>query len=238
MNIIAYYRVSTKRQGRSGLGLEAQQNSVVQFGRQGAGRVLAEYVEIESGKKSDRPELAKALSHAKLSKATLVVAKLDRLSRNVAFLSALMESRVQFVCVDNPHATPLTVHILAAVAEAEAKAISERTTAALQAARRRGTLLGSARPGFWDQPERREARARGAHLGGKVAAESHRRAANEVYGHLYQRLAEMRGGGMSLRQIARALTGEGQMTRRGCPWSASQVLLVLERGAALRTKAN
>ena len=122
-NYIAYFRVSTKKQGQSGLGIEAQQNAVNTFVN-GHGKLLASYTEIESGKKSDRPELAKALSHSRRSKAVLVVAKMDRLSRNVAFLSALMESSVEFQAVDNPHANRLTIHILAAIAEHEAKAIS------------------------------------------------------------------------------------------------------------------
>src|SRR5262245_20848184 len=155
MKIIAYYRVSTRKQGDSGLGLEGQQHEVQTHAQRNNATIVASYKEVERGKKSDRPELAKALAHAKRSKAVLVVAKLDRLSRNVAFLSALMESKVQFVCCDNPHATSLTIHILAAVAEDEAKRISARTKAALAAAKMRGTLLGSARPGHWSGREDR-----------------------------------------------------------------------------------
>jgi DNA invertase Pin-like site-specific DNA recombinase len=147
--IVAYYRVSTKRQGESGLGLEGQQAAVAAFAKQHGASIVANYIEIESGKRSNRPVLAQALGHARLAKATLAVAKLDRLARNVAFLSALMESGVDFVACDNEHANRLTIHILAAVAEAEAKAISERTKTALAAAKRRGVKLGSARPGHW-----------------------------------------------------------------------------------------
>ena len=128
-NLIAYYRVSSKRQGRSGLGLEAQQADVAVYARQHGGKLLASYTEVETGKRSDRPELARAIAHAKRARATLVVAKLDRLARNVAFTSKLMDSGVDFVCCDNPHATRLTIHILAAVAEDEARRISERTKA-------------------------------------------------------------------------------------------------------------
>ena len=142
---IPYYRVSTKRQGRSGLGLEAQQVDVAALIAERNGSEIARYTEIETGKNPDRPELAKAIAHAKLANATLVVAKLDRLARNVAFTSALMESKVDFVCCDCKGATTLTLHILAAVAQEEARLISERTKKALAAAKARGMKLGSAR---------------------------------------------------------------------------------------------
>src|SRR5271165_529755 len=152
-DIIAYYRVSTKQQGESGLGLEGQETAVQSYARQIGATIKAAYVEVESGKVADRPELAKALAHARRSKATLCVAKLDRLARNVEFLARVMNSETDFVACDNPAANRLTLHIHAAVAEAEAKAISERTKAALSAAKARGTLLGSARPGHWEGRE-------------------------------------------------------------------------------------
>ena len=114
---IAYYRVSTKRQGASGLGLEAQKADVLKLIEREGGEEIAHYTEIETGKKSDRPELAKAIRHAKMANAVLIVAKLDRLARNVAFTSALMRSKVEFVCCDCPGADDLRVHILAAFAE-------------------------------------------------------------------------------------------------------------------------
>ena len=116
-NLVAYVRVSTKKQGVSGLGLEAQRAAVAEYAKREGLRVVAEYVEVESGKKASRPELAKAMSHCRAAKAKLVVAKLDRLARNVAFLSALMESNLDFVALDNEHANRLTLHVLAAVAE-------------------------------------------------------------------------------------------------------------------------
>ena len=122
-----YYRVSTQRQGRSGLGLEAQQTAVRDFLNGGDWRLVAEVTEVESGKRSDRPKLAEALKLCRLHGAALIIAKLDRLARNVAFISNLMESGVEFHAVDFSQANRLTVHILAAVAEHEAKAISERT---------------------------------------------------------------------------------------------------------------
>ena len=141
-NYIGYYRVSTKQQGASGLGLEAQQAAVVHHVNC-HGKLIASYTEVESGKKSDRPELMKAIAHAKRNKATLIVAKLDRLSRNVAFLSALMEAKIDFVCADMPTASRLTIHIMVAFAEHEAMVCSQRTKAALAAAKARGTKLGS-----------------------------------------------------------------------------------------------
>jgi DNA invertase Pin-like site-specific DNA recombinase len=140
---VAYLRVSTVRQGESGLGLEAQRAAVEAFARQHGGTIVASYVEVETGKRSDRPELAKALCAARKAKATLLIAKLDRLARNVAFIANLMDSGVDFVACDQPFASRLTLHILAAVAEDEARRISERTKAALAAAKARGRKLGS-----------------------------------------------------------------------------------------------
>src|SRR2546423_6629915 len=142
---VAYFRVSTDRQGKSGLGLQAQRKSVVDYLDGGRWSLVAEFTEIESGKHNDRPELAKALAACKKQRAKLVIAKLDRLSRNLAFIAALMESGVEFVAVDNPHANKLTVHILAAVAQHEREMISERTQAALKAAGARRTRLGNPR---------------------------------------------------------------------------------------------
>jgi DNA invertase Pin-like site-specific DNA recombinase len=143
---VAYYRVSTDRQGRSGLGLEAQQKAVTDYLNGGAWELAGEFVEVESGKKWDRPELARAIEVCRKHGARLVIAKLDRLSRNLAFVATLMESGVEFVAVDNPHANKLTIHILAAVAEHEREAISERTKAALAAAKARGMRLGNPDP--------------------------------------------------------------------------------------------
>src|SRR5215813_5790846 len=140
---IAYYRVSTDKQGRSGLGLEAQRKAVTDYLDGGSWELIGEYTEVESGKRSDRPELAKAIAFAKKHRARLVIAKLDRLSRNVAFISALMERKVDFIAVDNPHATKFNLHILAAVAEFERDAISKRTREALAAAKAKGKILGN-----------------------------------------------------------------------------------------------
>src|SRR5580704_1939364 len=146
-NFVAYYRVSTERQGRSELGLEAQQKAVRDHLNGGNWGIVAEFTEVESGKRSDRPQLAAALAACRLRGAKLIIAKLDRLARNVHFVSGLMESGVDFVAADFPQANRLTVHILAAVAEHEAKMISERTKVALAAAKRRGVKLGGYRAG-------------------------------------------------------------------------------------------
>src|SRR3954466_12001673 len=140
---VAYYRVSTDQQGRSGLGLEAQREAVRSFLNGGSWTLADEVTEVESGKRNDRPELDRALGLCRLYGATLVVAKLDRLARNVAFISKLMESGVDFVAADFPQANRLTVHTLAAVAEHETAMISARTKAALNAAKARGAKLGN-----------------------------------------------------------------------------------------------
>ena len=223
-NYIAYTRVSTKKQGNSGLGLEAQTTSVINFVN-GHGKLLATYTEVESGKKSDRPELAKALSHARRSKAVLIVAKMDRLSRNVAFLSALMESTVEFQAVDNPHANRLTIHILAAIAEHEAKATSTRTKEALQAAKARGTKLGSNRAGHW--AGREHLRQAGQRNATKAAALANRENRIGIYSDLVPLIKDLRSQGITLKAIAAKLTELGHETRRGKPWNHVQVLRLL-----------
>jgi DNA invertase Pin-like site-specific DNA recombinase len=142
---ISYLRVSTQRQGKSGLGLAAQREAVTGFLNGGKWTLVAEFQEAESGKDNKRPELAKALALCRLHRATLLVAKIDRLARNVAFVSALMESGVKFQAVDMPEVSDMVVHILASVAQGEAKAISDRTKAALTAAKDRGQKLGGLR---------------------------------------------------------------------------------------------
>jgi len=195
--------------------------------RRTGARIAAWYTEVETGKRADRPELAKALAHAKRSKAVLTVAKLDRLARNVAFTSALMRSGADFIACDNPHANKLTIHILAAVAEDEAERISQRTKAALAAAKARGQLLGSARPDHWNGRE--QARLAGLETGRKVSAKVRTEAATEAYADLAPTLAELRGKGLSLQAIANDLNTQGHTTRRGRPWNAVQVSRVLER---------
>src|SRR5262249_33260687 len=136
---VSYCRVSTAKQGKSGLGLEAQEAAIAEH--VGNGKLIEKYIEIETGKNDDRPQLRKALHRAKVTAATLVIAKLDRLSRNLRFIAELQESKVKFVCADMPDANELTIHIFASLAQHERKVISERTKRALQAAKARGTVL-------------------------------------------------------------------------------------------------
>ena len=142
---VAYYRVSTKQQGRSGLGLEAQRASVQSFIKSASGTLFAEFTEVESGTKAHQPQFIVALRICRVYSATIVIARLDRLARNVALISRLMESDVEFVAADFPQANRLTIHILAAIAEYEARLISERAKAAIAASKARGVVWGGNR---------------------------------------------------------------------------------------------
>jgi DNA invertase Pin-like site-specific DNA recombinase len=204
---VAYYRVSTDRQGASGLGLDAQREAVARF--VGTGNLLAEFTEIESGKKAtNRPQLAAALAASKKQGATLVIAKLDRLARNVHFISGLMESKVDFVAIDMPQANRLTVHIMAAFAEHEREQISARTKAALQQAKLRGTKLGN--------PRLDQARENAADANREIVPAS-----------TVAFIAKMRGQGETLRAIAAQLNALNITTPRGCQWYADTVRTVL-----------
>ena len=210
---VAYYRVSTDRQGRSGLGLDAQREAVAGQVQRAGGEIVVDFTEIESGKRADRPELHAALAEAKRHHATLIIARLDRLSRNMAFIANLMDARVDFVACDNPHATRLTLHILAAVAEHEREMISARTKAALAIAKARGVKLGNPCPAL--------ARER--------AAASHRNRADRFAGTVRDTIGGMATQGMSLRAIARELDRRGVPTSRGGMWQAVQVRAILAR---------
>lgn len=225
---VSYLRVSTRKQGASGLGLEAQQAAVGAFVEAAKGRLAREFREVESGGKNDREQLRAALDFARRSKATLLVAKLDRLARNVAFLATLMESGVEFIACDNPHANRFTVHILAAVAEWERSAISKRTKDALAAVKARGKALGSARPGYWEgrEDQKDALLARGREKGREATA----RKAREEYADLLPRIVEMKAEGRSLRQIADALNEAGETTRNGKPFGPVQVQRIIARG--------
>jgi DNA invertase Pin-like site-specific DNA recombinase len=220
-NIIAYYRVSTKRQGASGLGLEGQEEALRSYQQEHGGRILATYKEVESGRHNNRPELDKALAHAKRSGAVLVVAKLDRLSRNVRFISAVMDSGADFTACDQPHASRFTLHILAAVAEHEARMISERTKAALAAYKRRGGLLGGSRPECRNLTI--AARAKGRRAAAVAIADK----AREAYTDLLPIMQEWHNNGLSQQAIADKLNSLGHTTRRGKEWSQVQVMRAL-----------
>lgn len=212
---VAYYRVSTQGQGRSGLGLEAQRKAVQDYLDGGRWSLIGEFTEVESGKRSDRPKLAEAMRAAKRHKATLVIAKLDRLARSVAFISEVMEGDVEFVAVDMPLANRLTVHILAAVAEHEREMISQRTKSALAAAKARGTLLGNR-----------------TNLG--VAQRNSRRVRSKASVQFAQNaipiIRQIQASGLStLRDVAAALNARGVRTSRGGEWQPTQVKRVLER---------
>ena len=226
--VVAYYRVSTCKQGESGLGLEAQRSAVVAFVRAHRLGLLAEYTEIETAKRDDlrnRPELRRAIAHAKRSRSLLLVARLDRLVRSVHVTSLLHQSGLEFLACDNPNANRLTIQILAAVAEHEAKMISDRTKAALAAYKRRGGRLGSQRPGCRNLDH--SARLRGA----EMAAAAHRANADSAYWGLAGELWNLRLAGMSLQAIADGLNRDHQTTRRGKAWNPMQVSRVLARGA-------
>lgn len=221
---IAYFRVSTKKQGQSGLGLEAQQHTASTFLRSVPDSTLIrQFVEVEHGtrKWNRRPELVAALAACRVHGATLLIAKLDRLARNVAFTSNLMEAGVEFVCCDNPNATRLTIHILAAVAEDEAMRISERTKAALAAAKRRGVILGGDRGNC----------VRIAARGNKASVVVRHEAARRRAADLQPLIAELRQSGCgSLAQVAEGLNSRGVATARGGQWSPVQVMRVLNHG--------
>ena len=220
---VAYFRVSTARQGRSGLGLEAQQVAVRTYLNGGSWTLVSEVVEVESGKRSDRPKLQEALRLCRIHKATLVIAKLDRLARNVAFVSTLMESGVEFTAVDFPQANRLTVHILAAVAEHEARMISDRTKAALQAAKARGTKLGR---------RKGEGNVMTTDFRSKAALVIQTKARDRA-GLLVDVLAEIKAAGaLSLREIACGLNDRDIPTARGGRWSAVQVDRALKKIAS------
>jgi len=216
---IAYYRVSTERQGRSGLGLDAQRKAVADYLNGGSWELLEEFVEIESGKRSDRPELTQALRACRAPRATLVIAKLDRLARDAHFLLGLQKAGVEFVAADMPTANRLTVGIMALVAEEEARMISARTKAALQAAKARGAKLGLANPA---RADRHEVSAKGA---AAAVASADRHAANV----LPIVRAIQAAGLVSLHGIAGALNARGIRTARGGHWYATSVRNMLMR---------
>jgi DNA invertase Pin-like site-specific DNA recombinase len=247
VKLVAYFRVSTKIQGASGLGLEGQDLAVERYRQSVNGTIVREFTEVETGtKKRHRPVMQEALAYCKRTGARLVIAKIDRLARNVHFVSGLMESGTDFVACDNPNATPLMIHILAAFAEHEAREISKRTRDALEAYKVNGRVsrrIQSLYPGGVPEdvleatrgrlgaslPQCRnltdEARRKGAEAAGAATLAR----AVEIYRDLMPRIAAWRSEGLSLRAIAGQLNDAGETTRNGCTWSAKQVQRVLDR---------
>ncbi len=222
MKAVAYYRVSTAKQGASGLGLDAQRQAVETLCvSRGWELVAPPFKEVESGKRDDRVQLAAAIDRCKVTGAILVVAKLDRLSRNVGFLAQLQDSGVRFVAADMPEANELTIHIMAAVAQAERKAISNRTKEALAAAKARGQKLGN--------PNGAAALRRAGK--GSVAGTAAARASADAHAlRLWPVVKRMRVEGRnSLGGLAKALNEEGMMTPRGGRWHPSSVRNLLAR---------
>lgn len=211
---VAYFRVSTQRQGTSGLGLEAQRTTVQQYLAQRGGVLLSEYTEIESGSNNNRPELTKALAQTKSVAGTLLIAKLDRLGRNVAFIANLMESEVKFVACDMPEANELTLHIIAAMAQYERKMISQRTKEALAAAKRRGVQLGN--------PRIHET----AHFAATERADRFARS-------LYPTLQGLILRGCTRREMVAALNKMGSTGPNGGRWHLSTLQRIIYRGAQL-----
>ena len=221
--LVAYFRVSTREQGRSGLGIDAQHAAVAPFAAAEGFEIVAEFIEIETGKGADaierRPQLAAALAAARRhGKAPVVVAKLDRLSRDVAFVARLMVEKVPFISVElGADADPFMLHLFAALAEKERAVISQRTVAALAAAKARGQALGN--------PRLSEARA--------IANAAHKAEADAHTDNVAPAIREAQAAGAkSLRQIAAALNGRGIPTARGGRWEAQTVANVLKRIAA------
>jgi DNA invertase Pin-like site-specific DNA recombinase len=244
--LIGLVRVSTDKQGESGLGLEAQHAAIESYRSLVGGELIKTYVEVESGMHDDvegRPQLRAAAGHAAFSKARLVIAKIDRLVRSTVVMAYLKKMGVQFVACDNPHANELTIDILVAVAADEGRRISLRTRDALRAYRdgrhvskriramhpdgvpaevvaATAGKLGAALPQCRNRTDAARARAAGL---------AHRRRAGEAYGHLVPRMRELQAAGRSLAGIAADLNAEGHATRRGKPWNKTQVKRVLDR---------
>src|SRR5690606_20025121 len=217
---VAYYRVSTDRQGRSGLGLEAQRQAVADYLNGGRWTLTAEFTEVESGKSDARPKLAEALALCRAYNATLVIAKLDRLSRDAHFLLGLQKAKVRFVAADMPEANETLVGIMAVIAQAERKMIADRTRAALAAAKARGVKLGG-----------RRKNSRVIHTAGVPKSVAVRTAkAAEFAANIAPVIASIRAdGATTVRAIAEALNERGVPTPRGGQWGPSQVQRLLEK---------
>ena len=218
MKYVAYYRVSTKQQGDSGLGLDAQSATVLGYIKHNGNQLVDEFTEVESGKNDKRPQLLKALCTAKDNDATLVIAKLDRLSRNVSFISKLMDSKVKFVCCDMPDATELTIHIFAALAEWERKRISERTKEAIQAKRVREPDWKPGTPNLTAE-----------HRQKAYASITNKARTDQTVRHAYHFIKPCRQAGETYQMIADKLNEEGYRTITGKTFGPMQVYNIWKR---------
>jgi len=222
MLAVAYYRVSTTEQGRSGLGLEAQKAAVDDYLGRIEAILVAEFTEIESGARNDRPQLQATLIRAKLSNATLVIAKLDRLSRNAAFLLTLRDAGTEMVAVDMPNANAVTLGIMAVIAEEERRLISERTKAAMKAAKARGVKLGN--------PNGAEAFRRTGFSGSKIGTQVNKANAQRRAESLREILSDIKAdGAVSFAAVAKALNERHITTRLGKNWQPGSVKLLMRR---------
>lgn len=208
----SYIRVSTSRQGDSGLGLEAQHEAVTRYVEQNGGCLIKEFVEIESGKKTDRQRLSEAIAFCNKNKVVLIIAKLDRLARNVHFISGLIETGVQFRAADMPNADKFMLHIYAAMAEEEGRRISERTKAALAAAKRRGTVLGKS---------------------AQILAKANKTAADQFCMKVGDIICNLKSQGQSVRKIAERLNSANISSYAGGNWHATSVQRTWTRYVAL-----
>ena len=222
MKFIAYYRVSTVKQGQSGLGLEAQQNAVADYLKSNTGELVTEYTEVQSGSKDNRPELQAALRQCRLTGATLLIAKLDRLSRNRSFLMSVQDSSVRFVAVDMPEANHFTVGLMACLADYESELISERTKAALQAAKARGVKLGNPR-----LAEVRHSDTTAASEASIAKAKERNAEILEIINEMVGEMSSAQREGLSLRTLASLLNDAGYKTSRGKEWHPTSVSRVL-----------
>lgn len=219
MKWISYTRVSSKKQGKSGLGLEAQQKMISDFIAANGGELVESFVEVESGKVDDRPELAKAIRKAQLVGGRVLVGKLDRLSRDLHFITQLQKTKIDFAVCDLPGCDSFTIHIYGALAQREREMISARTKAGLAAAKARGVQLGTDNLHFADMAA---ARAKGA--------ESVKLMADDFAARVKPTITALRAQGLTLRAIAAQLEGQGAKTARGGKWTATAVKNVLDRG--------
>lgn len=236
-HFVAYYRVSTIRQGRSGLGLDAQRQAVANYLKDGRWDLVGEFTEVESGKSADRPKLSQAIDLCRLTGARLVIAKLDRLSRDVHFLSGLEKAGIDFVCADMPSANKFTINIMAAVAQQEREATSARTVAALATIKKRIAQEGS----YTSRSGRTITRLGNpdglSSLRPDLGVAAVKARADEFASRIGPTIQDLRARGLSFQAIADRLNLMRVRTSRGGPWAAMQVKRAVDRVQAFHPSA-